>query len=112
MQNVQENAMRNHRIRFLLTLALATAGLVGPLGGAGAGSFTRGCAARDIQLLRMVEQLESDDAIVTEKLSDAMFAMTGARMVCYAGHVPDALEMYDRISKYIAAATVVSDQRR
>jgi hypothetical protein len=104
--------MRNDRIRLFLTLALATAGLAGSLSGAGAGSFTRGCAARDMQILRMVEQLESDDAVVAEKLSDAMFAMTGARMVCYAGHVPDALEMYDRIGKYIAAATILSDQRR
>jgi hypothetical protein len=62
-----------------------------------AGSFTRGCAARDLQILMLIEQRENTNAISAEKLSDAMVTMMHARMVCYEGHVMDALAIYDKV---------------
>jgi hypothetical protein len=51
-----------------------------------AGSFTGGCAARDLQIFMLIEERESAETISAEKLSDAMFTMTHARMVCLEGH--------------------------
>ena len=42
-----------------------------------AGSFTRGCAERDLQILVLIEERES--------ASDAMVTMMNARMICYDG---------------------------
>ena len=68
-----------------------------------AGSFTRGCAARDLQILMLIEEHESTRAISTEKLSDAMLTMLSARMVCYEGHVVDALSMYDGVARSLTS---------
>src|SRR6266481_10177226 len=62
-----------------------------------AGSFTRGCAARDLQILKLIEERENANAISAERLSDAMLAMMNARMTCYEGHVVDALAIYDSV---------------
>ena len=64
-----------------------------------AGSFTRGCAARDLQILMLIEERESTNAISAERLSDAMLTMMNARMVCYDGHVVDALAIYDSVAR-------------
>ena len=62
-----------------------------------AGSFTRGCAARDMQTLMMIEDRESNKIVVPEKLRDAMLKLMHARIVCHEGHVLDALAIYDGI---------------
>src|SRR5262249_18457371 len=62
-----------------------------------AGSFTRGCAARDLQILRLLEERENTSAISAERLSDAIATMMNARMICYDGHVVDALAIYDSV---------------
>jgi len=64
-----------------------------------AGSFTRGCAARDLQILMLIEERESTNAISAERLSDAMITMMNARMRCYDGHVVDALAIYDSVAQ-------------
>ena len=64
-----------------------------------AGSFTRGCAARDLQILMLIEESESNNAISAEKLSDAMFTMMNARMTCHEGREADALTMYDNVAR-------------
>ena len=63
-----------------------------------AGSFTRGCAARDLQILMLIEERENTNAISAERLSDAMLTMMNARMICYDGHVVDALAIYDSVA--------------
>jgi len=68
---------------------------------ANAGSFTRGCAARDLQILMLIEDRENSNAVSPEKLSDALLTMMNARMVCYEGHVVDALAIYDSVAKSI-----------
>ena len=73
-----------------------------------AGAFTRGCAARDLQILMLIEERESTNAVPAEKLSDAMLSMLEARMVCYEGRVVDAMALYDGITQSITPDFVSS----
>jgi len=68
---------------------------------AAAGSFTRGCAARDLQLLTVIEQQENAGSISAKKISDALVEMMHARIVCHQGRVLDALAIYDDVSESI-----------
>jgi len=71
--------------------------------GTTAGSFTRGCAARDLQVLKLIEGREETNSISAERLSDAMVIMMNARMICYDGHVVDALAIYGRIARSLTS---------
>ena len=64
-----------------------------------AGSFTRGCAARDLQILMTIEARENTGTVGPEKLSEAMVEMMHARIVCHQGRVLDALALYDAIDE-------------
>jgi hypothetical protein len=77
-----------------------------------AGSFTRGCAARDLQILMLIEERENTNAVSGDKLSDAMLAMLEARIVCHAGRVMDAMALYDSIVQSVTPDTFLSAQRR
>jgi hypothetical protein len=83
-----------HSVRW----GLAAICLCGPLDSAIAGSFTRGCAARDLQILMLIEEGENSNTVPTAKLSDAMLALLEARIVCHEGYVMDAMAIYDRIA--------------
>ena len=85
--------------RHLLATGLLAIVLGAPIGGAHAGSFTRGCAARDLQILMLIEEREQSGAVSPRTLSDALLAMLDARLVCYEGHVVDALAAYDDIAR-------------
>ena len=91
--------MRKHLLNCSTHVAVAALCLGATVNGTIAGSFTRGCAARDLQILIMIEERESTNAISEEKLSDAMLTMMDARMICYEGHVVDALAIYDDIAR-------------
>jgi hypothetical protein len=78
--------------------------------GATAGSFTRGCAARDLQILMLIEEREDTNAVSAEKLSDAMLSMLEARIVCHEGRVIDAMALYDSITQSITPDPVPSVQ--
>ena len=80
--------------------------------GTTAGSFTRGCAARDLQILMLIEERENASAVSAENLSDAMLAMLEARMVCYEGRVMDAMLLYDSITQSITPDTFLSARRK
>jgi hypothetical protein len=75
-----------------------------------AGSFTRGCAARDLQVLMMIEQQEDTNTVTPDKLNDAMLTMMHARIVCHEGHVLDALAIYDGIADSITSAPTHSTE--
>jgi hypothetical protein len=77
-----------------------------------AGAFTRGCAARDMQILMLIEERESAGTVAAEKLSDAMLAMLEARIVCHEGHVMDAMTLYDGIAASVTPDTLLSARRR
>ena len=67
--------------------------------GAMAGSFTRGCAARDLQILFLIEEQEGVGSVPAERLSDALIEMMHARIVCHEGRVLDALAIYDAVAE-------------
>ena len=66
-----------------------------------AGSFTRGCAARDLQLLTVIEEQERTGSMSAEKISEALLEMMHARIVCHQGRVLDALAIYDAVTESI-----------
>ncbi len=68
---------------------------------AAAGSFTRGCAARDLQLLTVIEEQELTGSIPAEKISEALVEMMHARIVCHQGQVLDALAIYDAVAESV-----------
>ena len=69
---------------------------------AGGGSFTRGCAARDMQVLMMVEQLDSGNDLAAQQMNEVMSELFDARMVCLSGRVLDALVIYDSVARRIS----------
>jgi hypothetical protein len=75
-----------------------------------AGSFTRGCAARDLQILMLIEEHENSSAVSADKLSDAMLEMLEARIVCHEGYVMDAMAIYDRIARNVTPDTFLSSR--
>jgi hypothetical protein len=94
--------MRKHLLTCSVHVAAAALCLGTAIVATSAGSFTRGCAARDLQVLGLIEERESTDARSAEILSGAMLTILNARMICYEGHVVDALAIYDDVAKNLA----------
>ena len=92
--------------------AVASVCLCAMIGSAAAGSFTRGCAARDLAILKLIEERENANTVSAEKLSDAVLTMMHARMVCYQGRVMDALAIYDDVVQSITPNPVLLGQRQ
>jgi hypothetical protein len=90
--------MTEHLPNCLVQVAVAALCLGAMSDGATAGSFTRGCAARDLQILKLIEERESTNAISAERLTDVLLTILNARMICYEGHVVDALAIYDSVA--------------
>jgi hypothetical protein len=89
-----------HAFQWALATTLIMVALTGTVA---AGSFTLGCAARDMQLLKIIEETENTNAASAEQLRDAMLTIMHARTVCHEGYVVDALAIYDQIAQSIAA---------
>ena len=101
--------MNSHLVRTMAIFAV----LVGMVTNstAGGGSFTRGCAARDMQILMMLEQRESASALAAQELSETLITIVDARMVCFEGRVLDALEIYDNIARSITSGHNLAARR-
>src|SRR5438105_2609502 len=104
--------MQKTRPQHFVRWALAATILVASVATAAAGSFTRGCAARDMQVLMMIEDQESTSAVSEAKLRDALLAMMHARFVCHEGQVLDALVIYDGIAQSIMPNPVRTGRMR
>jgi hypothetical protein len=91
--------MSSHFVRYavVMTALIAT----GTDSSAGGGTFTRGCAARDMQIMMMLEQRESANGPGAQDIKETLNTIFDARMVCYEGRVLDALEIYDSIAQRI-----------
>ena len=100
--------MQKKLFQYSVRWTLAAACMCTLINSATAGSFTRGCAARDMQILMLIEERASANAISVEKLSDAMLTMMHARMVCHEGRVLDALAIYDSVTRSITTGPVLS----
>jgi hypothetical protein len=94
-----EAAMKRALPRFFTPWAFAAIGVGLMVQQASAGSFTRGCAARDLQILFLIEEQESAGSVPAERLSDALIEMMHARIVCHEGRVLDALAIYDAVAE-------------
>src|ERR1700688_1198082 len=90
-------AMPKNLIMHSLRLGIVSVCLCTIINSTTAGSFTRGCAARDLQILMLIEERENTNVVSGDQLSDAMLAMLEARIVCHEGHVMDAMALYDSI---------------
>jgi hypothetical protein len=104
--------MQKNLLQRSVRWALAAVYLGTMINSAPAGSFTRGCAARDLQILKLIEERENSNTVAAEKLSDAMLTMMHARMVCYEGRVRDALAIYDDVVQSITPSPVLFGQRQ
>ena len=100
--------MQSSLFRRLAPCALAALSLSAMPNTVTAGAFLRGCAARDLQILTMIEDRENTGAVSTERVRDALLAMMHARIVCHDGHVADALALYDGIAQSIIADQLLS----
>jgi len=97
--NSGRSVVTRHLLNCSVHVAIAALCLGAMINGTSAGSFTRGCAARDLQILKLIEQREKTNAISAERSSDALVTMMNARMICYDGHVVDALAIYDGVAR-------------
>jgi hypothetical protein len=104
--------MRKTILKHAVRLGLVSICLGATIDASAAGAFTRGCAARDLQILMLIEERESTSAVSADKLSDAMLAMLEARIVCHEGHVVDAMELYDGIAQSVMSDTLLSARQR
>jgi hypothetical protein len=96
--------MRKHLLKCSIHAALAALCLGTIVNGTVAGSFTRGCAVRDLEILMLIEERESTNTISAERLSDAMFMMMDARMICREGREAAALVIYDNIATSVTSS--------
>ena len=71
-------------------------------------AYTRGCAARDIQVMMMLEA----GPVSPTKMNVLVREVVNARMMCFDGQVMDALALYDSIANSIASDWVLSSQRQ
>ena len=91
--------MSKKLFKFLAPITVALACLGAIIGETNAGSFTRGCAARDLQILMLIEDRENANAVSKQQVIDAIQTMLHARIVCHQGRVVDALKIYDTIGE-------------
>jgi hypothetical protein len=98
--------------RGFVSLFLVAAFLGALSSGAASGAFTRGCAARDLQILMLIEERESSNTVAADTLNDAMLTMLEARIVCHEGRVVDAMALYDSIARSVTPDTLASSRRR
>jgi hypothetical protein len=104
--------MRENLFKHAARWGLVWIFLAATINGTMAGSFARECAARDLQILTLIEEGESTDVVAAERLSNATLPMIEARMLCYEGRVVDAIALYDSIAQNITSDTFLSAQRK
>ena len=95
--------MRSKLVRYSMAVAAVLLTTV-TNGIAGGGTFTRGCAARDIQVMMMLEASN----VSTQQMDSAMHTILHARVMCFGGQVMDALALYDNVAQSINSDYVLS----
>ena len=92
--------------------SLAAACLFATTEAATAGSLLRGCAARDLQVLALIEAQEISGAVAAETLQEAVQTIMHARTVCHAGYVMDALAIYDDVAQTVTPRQFLSGRQQ
>ena len=88
--------MRSNLIGYCVAVAAISLGSV-TNGMADGGTFTRGCAARDMQINMMLEGTE----ISPQERNETTRTMVDARLMCLDRYVVDALALYDGIALHL-----------
>src|SRR4051794_38545143 len=86
---IGRSTMPKSRVQQSIRWSLAAIILVTVTATANAGAFLRGCAARDMQILMLIEDRDGKSAVSAEKLREAMLSMMHARIICHEGRVMD-----------------------
>jgi len=60
-------------------------------------SFAPECAARDLEVVILLEQHGQGEEVASERVAHAAMTMLLAREVCAAGRVDEALAVYDSV---------------
>src|SRR5262249_61935592 len=81
------SGVQRRTARQFLRWAGAALGLAATTEIAVAGSFTRGCAARDLQLLMLIEHHENTEAVPARHLPAAVLSLLDARILFHPGDV-------------------------
>jgi hypothetical protein len=95
-----------------LRWAVAGIWLAALVDSASAGAFTRVCAARDVQVLALIEEREDAGGISSQGSSDAILALMHARIVCFEGRVVDALAIYQSVDQSVTSTAVWSGRQQ
>lgn len=81
---------------------LPAAGLCEPAAGAAPRSWgdmgSKACAAYDLHVLSLIEELGEDREFAKEPLGDAFFAVMRARSLCREARVSEALAAYEAVA--------------
>lgn len=97
--------MQRKFIRYCVAaLAILAGGVTNSI--AAGGGFTRGCAARDMQIMILIEA----SSISPQDRMDAVRTIMHARIMCFEGQVMDALALYDTIAQSVSSGRA-SNQR-
>ena len=96
-------------VRAGIAAAWAFALLALPARAQSEGSFAPECAARDLEVVILIEQRGRGEEVASERVAHAAMTMMVAREVCAAGRVDEALAVYDSI---IAALRPMLSQNR
>ena len=86
-------------VNFLRFCTAAIIGFCGHAtdGMAAGGTFTRGCAARDQQVMTIIET----SPVSAQQKTDAVLTLLHARLMCFDGYVVDALTVYDNVAQSV-----------
>ena len=98
--------MKSHFISGVAVVAILLGTVISST--AGGSSFTRGCAARDMQILVLLEQQERREAVGAQQVREVLTTIFDARMVCFSGRVLDALALYDTVARRMTAERIFS----
>ncbi len=105
--------MSMRRFHHWICAAFVTVCLGAPADAAGAqGASLKGCAARDRQIIMLIEEREGAHVMSGQQRIEAIFAIMHARTVCFEGRVVDALALYDGIGRSVMAEPVPRSRRR
>jgi hypothetical protein len=91
--------------QWVVTLAVLCGGAVIAAAIAQPTKIPKICAARDLQLVILLEQHGEARDVAPAMLTDAYFTVMRARKACLEGRVPEALATYDSIVLHAAEST-------
>jgi hypothetical protein len=66
------------------------------------------CAARDLEVVILIEVHGAANDVAAERLAEAFLAQLDARAMCFKGHAPEATALYDNIISSLTSTRVGS----